>query len=202
MFSHWRSVCLRSRALAALQELPLFRVESCYAVHMAVAWWPAALWPAGKGMSTGLLAKMGVFVRVASCPLLSQGWLEKLPRAKKAVSEKKGRGICCGAAANLSSEWSLLFLLQQDIDTAVVSDTTDDLWFLNECPSDQSSAAVKGETVDCEEVKEGDKKVLLQTAAVHVFRRLALFNWSHGSAKSFAFHLPFSAVLIWEELGL
>ncbi|XP_026719921.1 protein Mdm4 [Athene cunicularia] len=47
----------------------------------------------------------------------------------------------------------------QDIDTAVVSDTTDDLWFLNESPSDQSSAAVKVEVVDCEEVKEDDKKV-------------------------------------------
>lgn len=47
----------------------------------------------------------------------------------------------------------------QDIDTAIVSDTTDDLWFLNECPSDQSSAAVKVEAVECEEVKEGDKKV-------------------------------------------
>ncbi|XP_075030375.1 protein Mdm4 isoform X3 [Calonectris borealis] len=56
----------------------------------------------------------------------------------------------------------------QDIDTAVVSDTTDDLWFLNECPSDQSSAAVKVETVDCEEVKEGDKKVT-EDACVHDF---------------------------------
>ncbi|XP_054255016.1 protein Mdm4, partial [Indicator indicator] len=47
----------------------------------------------------------------------------------------------------------------QDIDTAIVSDTTDDLWFLNECPAEQSSAAVKVEAVGCEEVKEGDKKV-------------------------------------------
>uniref|UniRef100_A0A8B9NCD5 Protein Mdm4 n=1 Tax=Accipiter nisus TaxID=211598 RepID=A0A8B9NCD5_9AVES len=56
----------------------------------------------------------------------------------------------------------------QDIDTAVVSDTTDDLWFLNECPSDQSSAAVKLETVDCEEVKEGGKKVT-EDACLHDF---------------------------------
>ncbi|XP_010181111.1 PREDICTED: LOW QUALITY PROTEIN: protein Mdm4 [Mesitornis unicolor] len=49
---------------------------------------------------------------------------------------------------------------QVDIDTAVVSDTTDDLWFLNECPLDLSSAAVKVEAVDCEEVKEGDSKVV------------------------------------------
>ncbi|XP_009325644.1 PREDICTED: protein Mdm4 isoform X3 [Pygoscelis adeliae] len=59
-------------------------------------------------------------------------------------------------------------LSHQDIDTAVVSDTTDDLWFLNECPSDQSSAAVKVEMVDCEEVKEGDKKVT-EDACLHDF---------------------------------
>jgi len=80
------------------------------------------------------------------------------------------------AANNLSSKWSVLFLLQQDIDTAIVSDTTDDLWFLNESPSDHNSAAVKVEAVDCEEVKEGDKKVPLQTATVLVLHRLALFN--------------------------
>lgn len=76
----------------------------------------------------------------------------------------------------LSSEWSPLFLFQQDIDTAIVSDTTDDLWFLNECPSDQSCAAVKVEAVDCEEVKEGDQKVPLQRATVHGFHSLALFS--------------------------
>uniref|UniRef100_A0A8C3SMF6 Protein Mdm4 n=1 Tax=Chelydra serpentina TaxID=8475 RepID=A0A8C3SMF6_CHESE len=49
----------------------------------------------------------------------------------------------------------------QDIDTAIVSDTTDDLWFLNESASDQFNVAVKTETVDCEEVgKESDKKVI------------------------------------------
>ncbi|KAH1171824.1 protein Mdm4 isoform X1 [Mauremys mutica] len=49
----------------------------------------------------------------------------------------------------------------QDIDTAIVSDTTDDLWFLNESASDQFNVAVKVETVDCEEVaKESDKKVI------------------------------------------
>nr|XP_054504694.1 protein Mdm4 isoform X2 [Agelaius phoeniceus] len=44
----------------------------------------------------------------------------------------------------------------QDIDTAIVSDTTDDLWFLNECPLDQGTAGLKVEVLDCEEVKEGD----------------------------------------------
>ncbi|XP_071435025.1 protein Mdm4 isoform X2 [Pithys albifrons albifrons] len=47
----------------------------------------------------------------------------------------------------------------QDIDTAIVSDTTDDLWFLNECPVEQGSAGLKGEVLGCEEVKEGDTKV-------------------------------------------
>ncbi|NXF13112.1 MDM4 protein, partial [Smithornis capensis] len=47
----------------------------------------------------------------------------------------------------------------QDIDTAIVSDTTDDLWFLNECPLEQSSAGLKVEVLDCEQVKEGDTKV-------------------------------------------
>ncbi|NXH10563.1 MDM4 protein, partial [Bucco capensis] len=54
----------------------------------------------------------------------------------------------------------------QDIDTAIVSDTTDDLWFLNECPTDQSNAGLKVETVDCEEVKEGDKKVTEEDACL------------------------------------
>ncbi|NXM83045.1 MDM4 protein, partial [Oenanthe oenanthe] len=47
----------------------------------------------------------------------------------------------------------------QDIDTAIVSDTTDDLWFLNECPLEQGSAGLKVEVLDCEEVTEGDTKV-------------------------------------------
>ncbi|KAF2982499.1 hypothetical protein EK904_004018, partial [Melospiza melodia maxima] len=47
----------------------------------------------------------------------------------------------------------------QDIDTAIVSDTTDDLWFLNECPLDQGTAGLKVEVLDCEEVTEGDTKV-------------------------------------------
>ncbi|NXN97900.1 MDM4 protein, partial [Rhinopomastus cyanomelas] len=46
----------------------------------------------------------------------------------------------------------------QDADTAVVSDTTDDLWFLSECPSDPSGAAVRGEAAGCEEAGDGDGK--------------------------------------------
>lgn len=51
------------------------------------------------------------------------------------------------------------FFSPQDIDTAIVSDTTDDLWFLNECPLDQGTAGLKVEVLDCEEVTEGDTKV-------------------------------------------
>ncbi|XP_007481287.1 protein Mdm4 isoform X2 [Monodelphis domestica] len=50
----------------------------------------------------------------------------------------------------------------QDIDTAIVSDTTDDLWFLNESNSEQLNVAVKVEATDTEQAseggKEGDKK--------------------------------------------
>ncbi|NWR03646.1 MDM4 protein, partial [Paradoxornis webbianus] len=47
----------------------------------------------------------------------------------------------------------------QDIDTAVVSDTTDDLWFLNECPLEQGGAGLRVEVLDCQEVTQGDTKV-------------------------------------------
>lgn len=49
------------------------------------------------------------------------------------------------------------FFPSQDIDTAIVSDTTDDLWFLNEAPLEQGTAALK--VLDSEEVTEGDTKV-------------------------------------------
>lgn len=95
--------------------------------------------------------------------------------------KEKGRGIPCGCGCSagppavdaLSSKWSLLFLLQQDVDTAIVSDTTDDLWFLNESPLDQTNTAVKMETADCEEVKEGDKKVPFQAGTTCVCHQLA-----------------------------
>uniref|UniRef100_A0A7M4EWD3 MDM4 regulator of p53 n=1 Tax=Crocodylus porosus TaxID=8502 RepID=A0A7M4EWD3_CROPO len=46
----------------------------------------------------------------------------------------------------------------QDIDTAIVSDTTDDLWFLNESAPDQLNVIAEVETADCEEGKESDKQ--------------------------------------------
>ncbi|XP_025908894.1 protein Mdm4 isoform X1 [Nothoprocta perdicaria] len=52
---------------------------------------------------------------------------------------------------------------QQDVDTAIVSDTTDDLWFLNECPADPSCAPGKVEAVDFEEMRDSDKKVTEDT---------------------------------------
>lgn len=103
-----------------------------------------------------------------------------------------GRGCSAGtpAADTLSSKWSLSFLLQQDIDTAIVSDTTDDLWFLNESLSDQTSAAVKVETADCEEVKEDDKKVHFQTVTVHMFHWLASFKRLHAKKNPFTHENP------------
>ncbi|XP_077190779.1 protein Mdm4 isoform X2 [Paroedura picta] len=45
----------------------------------------------------------------------------------------------------------------QDIDTAVVSDTTDDLWFLTESASDQLGVPITTKTVDCEQATEKGK---------------------------------------------
>nr|XP_056700104.1 protein Mdm4 [Euleptes europaea] len=46
----------------------------------------------------------------------------------------------------------------QDIDTAVVSDTTDDLWFLSESTSDQIGVTIPTKTVDCEQANEDGKE--------------------------------------------
>lgn len=65
----------------------------------------------------------------------------------------------------------IFFFPSQDIDTAIVSDTTDDLWFLNECPLEQGNAGLRMEVLDCEEVTEGDTKVPLPPC----------FNSSHAT---------------------
>ncbi|XP_039196907.1 protein Mdm4 isoform X2 [Crotalus tigris] len=46
----------------------------------------------------------------------------------------------------------------KDVDTAVVSDTTDDLWFLNEATSDNFSVTVSSKIVDCVQVNEERKE--------------------------------------------
>ncbi|KAL8179021.1 UNVERIFIED_CONTAM: hypothetical protein K2H54_058587 [Gekko kuhli] len=46
----------------------------------------------------------------------------------------------------------------QDIDTAVVSDTTDDLWFLSESASDQIGVIIPTKKVDCEQANEEGKE--------------------------------------------
>ena len=56
----------------------------------------------------------------------------------------------------------------QDIGTAIVSDTTDDLWFLNESVSEQFGVGIKVEAADTEQTSEEvgkvrDKKVCLET---------------------------------------
>lgn len=53
----------------------------------------------------------------------------------------------------------------QDIGTAVVSDTTDDLWFLNESVSEQLGVGIKGEAALTDQASEevgkvGDKKMI------------------------------------------
>lgn len=58
--------------------------------------------------------------------------------------------------------------LYQDIGTAIVSDTTDDLWFLNESVSEQFGVGIKVEAADSEQTSEEvgkvrDKKVCLET---------------------------------------
>ncbi|NXW73719.1 MDM4 protein, partial [Hirundo rustica] len=47
----------------------------------------------------------------------------------------------------------------QDVDTAIVSDTTDDLWFLHEGSLEQGSAGHRMEVLDSEELTAGDTKV-------------------------------------------
>uniref|UniRef100_A0A8D0F8I9 Protein Mdm4 n=1 Tax=Strix occidentalis caurina TaxID=311401 RepID=A0A8D0F8I9_STROC len=114
-----------------------------------------------------------------SVPVHDKDLIENLSKSKKpkldlVFEEWDVAGLPWWFLGNLRSNYksrsngSTDIQTNQDIDTAVVSDTTDDLWFLNECPSDQSSAAVKVEVVDCEEVKEGDKKVT-EDACVHDF---------------------------------
>ncbi|XP_017652955.1 protein Mdm4 isoform X2 [Nannospalax galili] len=53
----------------------------------------------------------------------------------------------------------------QDVGTAIVSDTTDDLWFLNESVSEQLGVGIKVEAADCGQAsgkigKASDKKVI------------------------------------------
>ncbi|XP_069800473.1 protein Mdm4 [Dendropsophus ebraccatus] len=55
----------------------------------------------------------------------------------------------------------------QDIDTALVSDTTDDLWFLNDSRSDQINVEVKVESLDSqdsegEDVRDGEGKKVIE----------------------------------------
>ncbi|MBZ3880690.1 Protein Mdm4 [Sciurus carolinensis] len=56
-------------------------------------------------------------------------------------------------------------ILEEDIGTAIVSDTTDDLWFLNESVSEQLGVGIKVEAADTEQASEevgkvSDKKMI------------------------------------------
>ncbi|NXA06350.1 MDM4 protein, partial [Sapayoa aenigma] len=97
-------------------------------------------------------------------------FLENLSKSKKpkldlVFEEWDVAGLPWWFVGNLTSNYesgsygSTDTLTNQDIDTAIVSDTTEELSFLNESPLDQSSAGVKVEGVDGEEVKEDDTEV-------------------------------------------
>ncbi|NXY13828.1 MDM4 protein, partial [Atrichornis clamosus] len=103
-------------------------------------------------------------------PCEGQDFMENLAQSKKPkldlmFEEWDVAGLPWWFLGNLRSNYksrsngSTDIQTNQDIDTAIVSDTTDDLWFLNECPLDQGSAGVKLEVLECEEVKGSDSKV-------------------------------------------
>ncbi|XP_075052187.1 protein Mdm4 [Mixophyes fleayi] len=110
---------------------------------------------------------------------------------KRLAEDDKGPAVCKQARLDLSFEewdgaglpWWFLGNLRtnynplsngstdipsnQDIDTALVSDTTDDLWFLNDNRSDQINVEVKMEALDSpdsegEEVREDEGKKVIE----------------------------------------
>ncbi|KAI1231020.1 hypothetical protein IHE44_0008462 [Lamprotornis superbus] len=108
--------------------------------------------------------------RPFSVPLHDKDLLENLSKSKKpkldlVFEEWDVAGLPWWFLGNLRSNYksrsngSTDIHTNQDIDTAIVSDTTDDLWFLNECPLEQGSAGLKVEVLDSEEVTPGDTKV-------------------------------------------
>ncbi|NWV20768.1 MDM4 protein, partial [Origma solitaria] len=99
-----------------------------------------------------------------------QDSLEKLsrskePKAELVFEEWDVAGLPWWFLGNLRSNYnsrsngSTDIQSNQDVDTAIVSDTTDDLWFLNECPLEQGNAGIKVELLESGEVTESDTKV-------------------------------------------
>lgn len=80
---------------------------------------------------------------------------------------------------SLITKLTFVFLCQ-DIGTAIVSDTTDDLWFLNESVSEELGVGIKVEAASSEQASEvgkaSDKKVCLNifTLIVTVFIELSV----------------------------
>ncbi|XP_053310335.1 protein Mdm4 [Spea bombifrons] len=97
----------------------------------------------------------------------------KQPRLDLAFEEWDGAGLPWWFLGNLRANYSPQsngstdIPSNQDIDTALVSDSTDDLWFLNDCRSDQINVEVKVETLDSQdsegkEVKEDEGKKVIE----------------------------------------
>ncbi|CAH2221209.1 Mdm4 [Pelobates cultripes] len=97
----------------------------------------------------------------------------KYPRLDLAFEEWDEAGLPWWFLGNLRTNYipqsnaSTDIPSNQDIDTALVSDTTDDLWFLNDCRSDQINVEVKLDAVDSpnsegEEIKEDEGKKVIK----------------------------------------
>ncbi|XP_053562669.1 protein Mdm4 [Bombina bombina] len=97
----------------------------------------------------------------------------KQPRLDLVFEEWDGAGLPWWFLGNLRTNYnpqsngSTDIPSNQDIDTALVSDTTDDLWFLNDCRSDQINMEVKVEAMDSprsvgEEVREAEEKKVIE----------------------------------------
>ncbi|MEE6515116.1 hypothetical protein FKM82_023616 [Ascaphus truei] len=87
----------------------------------------------------------------------------KHPRLDLVFEEWDGAGLPWWFLGNLrpnytpQSNGSTDIPSNQDIDTALVSDTTDDFWFLNDCRSDQINVEVKVEALESPPASEGDE---------------------------------------------
>lgn len=97
----------------------------------------------------------------------------KQARLDLSFEEWDGAGLPWWFLGNLRSNYNPLsngstdIPSNQDIDTALVSDTTDDLWFLNENRSDQINVEVKVERLDSpesedEDVREAESKKVIE----------------------------------------
>ncbi|XP_053102735.1 protein Mdm4 isoform X2 [Hemicordylus capensis] len=102
-----------------------------------------------------------------ACPVdevLISNLSEKQPTLDLVLEEWDVAGLPWWFLGNLKNNYksrsngSTDIQTNQDVDTAIVSDTTDDLWFLSESASDQFGVRIPRKTVDCEETSEEGKE--------------------------------------------